>query len=90
MNGPGILILNDDAAIRGNIATGRGGGIINFYGTVELNDDATVVSNTAAKTGGGIKNQGGPAHRGEIHICSDQVAISPNEPDDEPELLFVC
>jgi hypothetical protein len=46
--------------VSGNTATGSGGGIYFFYGTVTLND-STVTGNTAGISGGGIYDVDGTA-----------------------------
>jgi len=90
INEPGVLILNDHASIKRNNATRHGGGIVNYYGTVILNDAAEVVSNTAAKEGGGVRNFGDPSNKGMVYVCSERVALGPNEPDDAPDTLSTC
>jgi len=46
-------------------------------------DAASVTGSVAGIVGGGIFND--PA--GKVFVCSDLVAISPNDPDDPPETL---
>jgi len=85
------IILNDSSSVTGNTAESLGGGIYNGdAGTLILNDSASVVSNTAVR-GGGIYSGHGPyEHSGPIYVCSDEVAISPNDPDDPPKVRHVC
>ena len=90
MNEPGTLILNDQASINRNAASRHGGGVVNYYGTVILNGAAAIVANSAEREGGGIRNFGDPSNKGVVYVCSDQVTMSPNDPDDAPEALYVC
>jgi hypothetical protein len=52
-----------------------------------MNDSSSITGNTAGVAGGGIY----PAYHGiRIRVCSDDVAISPNDPDDPPTVSHVC
>ena len=82
----GDLILNGLASVTGNTAEDDGGGIYNVGGTVILNDSASVTGNTAGTEGGGIFTFEGRR----VFVCSDEVAISPNDPDDPPKVRHVC
>ncbi len=90
VNEPGTLILNDQASIKRNVASKHGGGIVNYYGTVILNDAAIIVANSAEREGGGIRNFGRSSRKGVVYVCSDQVRMGPNDPDDAPDALSVC
>jgi hypothetical protein len=74
----GTLTVNGSSSITGNDAGHDGGGIYDI-GSVTLNDSAAVTGNTAATAGGGIL-----LAQGHVHVCSIDVAISPNTPDDPP------
>jgi len=81
----GALTLNGSSSVSGNTAE-HGGGIYMGYnprGALTLNGSSSVTGNTATKGfGGGIRNVGGS-----VYVCSDLVAIGPNDPDDPPETL---
>jgi hypothetical protein len=51
---------------------------------------ATIVANTAEREGGGIRNFGRSSRKGVVYVCSDQVRMGPNDPDDAPEVLYMC
>jgi nitrous oxidase accessory protein NosD len=74
----GTLTMNDSSSVIGNDA-GRDGGGIYDIGSITLNDTAAVTGNTATTAGGGIL-----LVQGHVHVCSIDVAISPNTPDDPP------
>ena len=83
--GKGVT-LRGAASISGNTATSTGGGIwtsASFFGPppVWLYGTAAIVGNMAGETGGGI------AGDGPIYLCSDEVSISPNDPDDPPPTM---
>jgi len=75
------LDIYDSSSVTGNTAV-RGGGIYAFYSFLSLYDSSSVSGNTAGEVGGGIVND-----TGVLYVCSDLVAISPNDPDDPPETL---
>lgn len=76
--GPGSsFTMNDAFSVTGNAAAGVGGGIY-AVGYVSMYDAVSVTGNTATGAGGGI------FVAGSLSICSDLVAISPNDPDDPP------
>ena len=80
------IILNDSSSVTGNTAESRGGGIYNGdAGTLVLNDSASVVGNTAVGSGGIYSDHGPFLRSGPIYVCSDEVAISPTDPDDPPK-----
>jgi len=81
--GDGDITLNDSSSVTGNTAEEDGGGIYS-YGILTLNDSSSVTGNTAI-AGGGIFIE--PDSPGRVYVCSDQVTISPNDPDDPPEML---
>lgn len=85
----GTLTLNDRATVTGNTAAGHGGGIYNDDdGTVTLDGSSSVTGNTAGRRGGGIRSRHGAGRR--VYVCSDEVAIGPNDPDDPPDVRWVC
>lgn len=81
------VTLNDSSSVTRNTAGGFGGGIYNL-GTVTLNDAASITENTVTQGGGGIYNE--PDSPGPVYVCSDEVAISPNDPDDPPKVRRAC
>jgi hypothetical protein len=53
-----ILVMNETAAIQGNVSVeASGGGVANEGGIVRLNDSATIAANTASACGG-VANEG--------------------------------
>lgn len=78
------LTLNGSSSVTENTAWEWGGGIA-ANGTLTLNDTASVTENMAEGWSGGIGIDPDPKYQGRIFICSDQVVISPNDPDDPPE-----
>jgi len=84
----GTVTLNHSSSVTGNTAGTEGGGIYNLDGTVILNHASSVTGNTAEGDGGGIYVE--PEGSGPVYVCSDEVRISPNDPDDPPKVLQVC
>jgi hypothetical protein len=82
----GTLTLNDRSSVTGN--SGRRGGGIVTYGTVVVNGSSSVTGNTATMVGGGIVR--GLYADERVYVCSDRTAISPNDPDDPPEVRHAC
>jgi hypothetical protein len=81
-NASGVLDMRGASSVTGNSA-GYGAGIANDgLGRITLSDSASVTGNTAINEGGGIYRSG-PVDV--LYVCSDLVAISPNQPDDPPE-----
>lgn len=89
--GGGIAVYNRGVTLRGssrvsgNEATSSGGGIVTLWASgvlppIWLYGTSSVVENTAA-AGGGISTEGS------VYACSDEVAISPNDPDDPPVVV---
>jgi hypothetical protein len=78
----GTITMRDTATVVRNTAwAGRGGGIFIAQGTVlTLDDSARVTRNLAAGSGGGIL----ALTNAIVRVCSVDVAISPNTPDDPP------
>jgi predicted outer membrane repeat protein len=76
----GPIVLSGFASIRANETDGAGGGIWIIDGFVFLDGHASVVRNTAGDAGGGINSS--PDDAGAI--CSPNVRLSPNDPDDPP------
>jgi hypothetical protein len=74
----GTMTVSGSSSITGNDA-GRNGGGVYDAGSLTLNDTAAVTGNTASGAGGGIF-----LAQGHVHVCSTDVAISPNTPDDPP------
>jgi hypothetical protein len=83
----GSLTLNDSSSVTGNTAGSYAGGIFLFDGAIlTLNDSSSVTGNTAKDHGGGVFSE----WNSRIYVCSGQVAISPNDPDDPPKVRHVC
>lgn len=81
-NASGVLVMRGASWVTGNSA-GYGAGIVNDgLGRIRMNDYASVTGNTAINEGGGIYRNG---PEDVLYVCSELVAISPNEPDDPPE-----
>lgn len=77
------VILAGSTSVRGNVAD-LGGGILGsgYMGNLlSLRDQASVTFNTARDKGGGIWM---PKGGGSVLVCSPDVALSPNDPDDPP------
>jgi hypothetical protein len=80
----GAIYMSGTSSVSGNIA-GFGAGIaINDGGSLILTGSASVTGNTAISGGGGVYIEG---VEDKVYICSAQVAISPNSPDDPPATL---
>lgn len=59
-----------------------GGGIADFDGFTELRDRAAIVHNVARRRGGGWFS-----HFANGRVCSAHVRVSPNDPDDPPDVV---
>lgn len=81
----GSLTMADRASIRLNIARDFGGGIANLDGFVKLRDAARIVHNSAGREGGGVYN-----YFSQMLVCSPHVVLSPNDPDDAPDIEVGC
>jgi hypothetical protein len=68
------------SSIQGNEAREVGGGIYNAHGTAQLGESANVVGNTAVQGGGYASDSGTPEG------MFEHVAVSPNAPDDAPDV----
>jgi predicted outer membrane repeat protein len=75
----GRLVMRSLAAVTGNVAKNSGGGIYS-EGEIRMTGSASVTDNTAASSGGGIYNS-----EQRVHVCSSDVKLSPNDPDDPPQ-----
>ena len=58
--------------------------MVNDGATLILDDAASVDGNTAVNEGGGVYVE---VPEDKVYVCSAQVAISPNSPDDPPATL---
>ena len=76
----GPILMRGYASIRENETDGSGGGIWIVDGFVFLDGHTSVVRNSAGDDGGGISSF--PDDAGAI--CSSNVRLSPNDPDDPP------
>ena len=76
----GTVRLDGASSVTGNSA-GHGGGIANDRLLV-LDGSASVTGNTALTEGGGVIRLG-PFDV--LRVCSELVALSPNDPDDPPQ-----
>ncbi len=90
-NGGGLitwssLIMSGSSTVTGNTAGGSGGGV-STDDSVTMNDSSSVTGNTAGVAGGGIYPD---SHGIPIRVCSDDAAISPNDPDDPPTASHIC
>jgi endonuclease YncB( thermonuclease family) len=80
----GAIHMSGTSSVSGNIA-GFGAGIaVNDGGSLILDGSASVTGNTAVSEGGGVFIEG---VEDKFYVCSAQVAISPNSPDDPPATL---
>ena len=90
--GWGNLVMKGTSSVTGNSAMsgdsggGVGDGIFSQGRAVLLTDAASVTDNRAELGGGIYVNSLGTT----LSICSDEVAISPNDPDDPPKVRHVC
>jgi hypothetical protein len=80
-NASGVLDMRGASSVAGN-TSGYGAGIVNDgLGMITLRDAASVTGNTAINEGGGLYRNG---PEDVVYVCSDLVALSPNQPDDPP------
>jgi hypothetical protein len=77
-----VIRITGRASVRGNAAERFGGGIADYDGSSEFRAHASVVYNRAGRRGGGLI---GFFANG--RVCSAHVRLSPNDPDDAPDLV---
>lgn len=83
-NEAGTVLMRGTSSVSGNSAGYGAGIVVDDGGSLTLGGSASVTGNTAVNEGGGIYTE---VAEDRVYICSAQVAISPNDPDDPPATL---
>ena len=83
-NEAGTIFMGAMSSVSGNSAGYGAGIVITDGGAITLNGSASVTGNTAINEGGGIYRD---VAEDAVYVCSAQVALSPNVPDDPPSTL---
>jgi hypothetical protein len=80
-NEAGAVHMSGTSTVSGNSAGYGGGIVVDDGGSLTLDGSASVTGNTAVDVGGGVYAE---VVEDKVYVCSAQVAISPNSPDDPP------
>ena len=83
-NEAGTVRMSGTSSVSGNSAGYGAGIVVNDGATLILDGSASVTDNTSINEGGGIYTE---VAEDKVYVCSAQVAISPNSPDDPPATL---
>ena len=83
-NEAGTVRMSGTSSVSGNSAGYGAGIVVNDGATLILDGSASVTGNTSINEGGGIYTE---VPEDLVYVCSAQVAISPNSPDDPPATL---